>query len=219
MTREEIRKRILFLLNEDVDTPVFFTEAQANTVISEAFEIIAEEVTDLRKEAFITIRPGRYLYTLADIGPDVMTPFRVWSETDERRLDVITMTQLDDFRERWLEVTSDRPEWWYPFSHDTFGIFPSPTLGGGILRVDYLAWPTALVDDNDRPVFKENEQDLAILYGLYDGLIRQWEHERAVDVFVQFINSFRDSKFKNATRRFQHQFFHGDSAGFHSSRL
>ena len=141
MTREELRTRILYLLNEDPVDPVFFSEAQVNSMIQEAMEIIAEEVTDLRKSAFINIEPGRYLYTIYEIAPDVMTPFRIWSETRQERLDVITLRQLDNARERALQVTSDSPDWWYPVSHDTFGIWPGPVQSGSILRVDYLAWP------------------------------------------------------------------------------
>ena len=207
MNRGELRKRIAYLLNEDPDDMVFFTSTQVNNVIQEAMEVIAEEVMDLKKQAFVVIEPGRMWYTLSEIAPDCMTPLRVWSEADETRLDVITMKELDDHRERWMEVFTDRPDWWYPISFDAFGIWPGPTSGGGVLRIDYVAWPETLLDDNDEPIFREPEQDLVVLYGMYDGLIRQWEPERALDIFVQFVSAWRDQDFKNATRRFHRHFF------------
>ena len=211
MNREELRTRILFLLNEDADDPAFFTTTQANTVIQEAMEIIAEEITDLKREAFVPLRKGKWLYTTREIAEDCMTPFRVWSQNDEERLDVITMQQLDDHRERWMEVTTERPDWWFPVSFDCFGVWPTPSNGGNILRINYLAWPETLLDDSDEPEFREAEQDLIVLYGMYDGLIRQWEPERALDIFSTFAQSFKDQQFKTATRKFQHMFFNRDA--------
>lgn len=218
MTREEIRKRILYLLNEDVDNPVFFTEAQANTVIQEAMEVLAEEVTELRREGFIVVEPGRFIYMLPELSDVAMTPLRIWSDSDQERLDPITMKELDDFQERWMESTGDKPEWWYPVSHDAFGLWPIPVNGGQVLRVEYLAWPETLGQDTDRPNFKEELQDLLVLYGQYDGLVRQWEPERALDIFFSFAASFRDGRFKSATHKFQQQFFNRDSVGSRFAR-
>lgn len=219
MNRGELRDRIHFSLNEDLTDPIFFTVAQVNEVIQEAMEIITEEITDLRKEAFITMEPGRFLYTLGEVAPDVMTIFRVWSENDEDKLDVVTMRELDNSRERWMEVTSDRPDWWFPVSHDCFGIYPGPSAGGGILRVDYIAWPETLEDDFDSPILRETDQDLVIMYGQYDGLIRQWETDRGFDIFSTFSAAFRDQKFKNEVRRFQHMITNRGSEGFNLPRL
>ena len=133
-----------------------------------------------------------------------MVPFRIWSEADETRLDVISMRELDNSRGEWMDVTSSRPDWWFPVSHDCFGIHPGPSAGGDLLRIDYIAWPTALTSDTDAPILNETEQDLVIMYGLYDGLIRQWETDRAVDVFTTFVTAFRDATFKREVRRFQH---------------
>lgn len=218
MNRAELRTRILLLLNEDTSSPSYFTTTQIDDFIQEAMETIVEEVTDLRKEAFIVLEPGRWLYSIHHVAPDVMTPFRVWSDAEEERLDVLTMEQLDAHREEWMLATSERPDWWYPVSHDLFGVWPAPTQGGTVLRVDYLAWPEALTADTSSPILRETEQDLILLYGQYEGLIRQWEIARAVDLFSQFTTGFRDQRYKNETRRFSRMYFNRESDGSHFSR-
>jgi hypothetical protein len=204
MIRQEIRERILYLLNEDISSPTFYTTAQANNAIQEAMEIIAEEVRVLRRQAIISTRPGRHWYTTYEIGDACMTPYRIWSDATEERLMPITMRQLECHYSQFLTVASDTPQWWYPISHDAFGIWPGAGSGGTILRVDYMAWPETLVQDDDEPVMNEIDQDLIILYGEYDGLIRQWEFERAIDVFSQFVQAYLDTRYKTETRRFHY---------------
>ena len=118
-----------------------------------------------------------------------------------------------------MEISSDRPDWWYSISWDAFGIWPIPTAGGGVLRIDYLAWPETLLSDTDSPMLRETEQDLIVQYGFYDGLARQWEPERAMDIFLQFVGAFKDQEFKNKTRRFHYQMFNRSSEGIDFPRL
>ena len=204
MIREEIRDRILYLLNEDPDNPTFYTTAQANAAIQEAMETIAEEIRTLRQQAFITTRPGRHWYTIYEVSDVCMTPMRIWSDGTGQRLNPITMVQLDSHYTDFLTVNNDTPWWWYPVSFDTFGIWPGASDGGTVLRVDFLAWPETLDADTDEPVMNEIDQDLIILYGEYDGLIRQWEFERAMDIFGKFVRNYRDEQYKKTTRRFHH---------------
>ena len=204
MNRQELRERILYRLNEDISSPTFYTEAIANNAIQEAMEIMSEEIASLRQQAFIVTRPGVRWYTTYEISDVCMTPMRIWSHGTGQRLAPITMGQLEAHYVEWQQVTADRPQWWYPISHDSFGVWPGPMEGGTVLRVDYLAWPETLAEDSDEPIFTEVEQDLIILYGEYDGLVRQWEFERAMDIFTRFVENYLDSKYRGEVKRFQH---------------
>lgn len=201
MNREGLRERLAYLLFENPVAPVFFTETVLNRMLHEGIEVLAEEIRDLRQEAFITVEPGRFLYTLPEVSPDVRSIFRVWNEADEDRLTPITMGELDGERERWMEVFSERAYWWFPYSHDGFGIHPGPLSGGAILRVEYIAWPKVLTSDAASPILSEAEQDLIVMYAQHDGLIRQWETDRALDIFQTFSTAFRDQTFKTSIRR------------------
>lgn len=204
MNRGELRKRIHYFLNEDPDDPTFYTTSDANTAIQEAMEIIAEEVHTLRQQSIVVTKPGRHWYSIHEVSDVCMSPMRIWSDGTGQRLWPLTMPQLENHYAEWLTVTSDTPQWWYPVSLDTFGIWPGASTGGTVLRVDYVAWPETLAEDTDEPIFDEVTQDLIILYGEYDGLIRQWEMERATDIFMKFASFYLDRKYRSETRRFHY---------------
>jgi len=214
VNRQELRERILYRLNEDITSPTFYTETIANNAIQEAMEIIAEEIATLRQQALIVAKPGRHWFTTYEVSDVCMTPIRVWSHGTGQRLLPITMLQLEQHYSHWITVTADRPQWWYPLSHDAFGIWPGTVEGGTVLRVDFLAWPETLAADSDEPIIDEVTQDLVILYGEYDGLIRQWEFERAMDLFTRFAQHYLDTKFRSETRRFQHIHMNRVLAGY-----
>lgn len=213
MRRSDLRERILHLVNENLTSPIFFSESQVNRMIQEAYEIIAEEVTTLRKQAFLVTEPGRHWYTTYEISPTCISPFRIFTDRTNQRLIPLTMDEVDDHYTQWQAVSSDQPQWWYPMAFDTFGIWPGPTEGGTILRIDYVAWPDELADDNDEPLLREIEQDLLVLYGQYDGLVRQWEIPRAMELFNRFALSMRDSQYKLDVRRFYRMNFDRSGQG------
>lgn len=215
MRRSELRERILHLVNDSLASPVFFSNAQINAMIQEAYEIIAEEITTLRKQAIIVTEPGRHWYTTYEISSACISPFRVWTDGTNQRLIPLTMDEVDDHYTTWQAVSSDQPQWWYPIGFDTFGIWPGPAQGGTILRVDYIAWPDEMESDADEPLLREVEQDLLILYGQYDGLMRQWEVPRAMELFNRFSVAYRDSQYKLQVRRFYRANFDRTGQGEH----
>lgn len=203
MTRGEIRDRILLALNDATNAPIFWSAGEQDETIQEAQEIVAEEVWAWRRTVRVPKRPGTAYYDLLALAPDCMAPYRVWDAEHEVRLEPITMAQLDSHRQRWLIVQSDFPEYWYPVSWGRFGVFPGIAEGGGTFRVDYLAWPTALRDDDDEPESPESDHDQYVLYGVYLGLIQQHEVARALERFNVFVNQWTDAQARNEVRRLQ----------------
>lgn len=173
-------------LNEDTSSPVFWSTTQIDSVITEAQEVLAEELALVKRSALTPLRQGRNYYFTEAIASDIMVPYRVWLVGDQRRLDVVTIQQLDERHETWITVSGD-PWHWFPVSWDMFGIFPHASTDGGILRVDYIAYPRTLLDDNDEPEMSAPEQDAMVLYGIYDGFLKQWDVERAMTAFALFL--------------------------------
>lgn len=170
-------------------------------------ELIAEEIRALRQQAILITKPGRFWYTTYEISDVCMSPIRLFSYGNNQRLIPLVMSEVDDHYTNWMSVQSETPQWWYPISFDTFGIWPGPSVGGTPLRVDYLAWPETLSADDDEPVLREIEQDLMVLYGQYDGLIRQWDVERAFDIFNKFASAYRDQRFRKEVARYHRHTF------------
>jgi len=186
VTRSEIRARILSALNEDPDDPVFWSASEINDVIDEGAEVICEEAGAVKRTHFLPMLPGATYYSLQAIGPNVMAPWRLWDHYNRRRLDVTSMAALDERMQVWNTVTGD-PWHWFPVSWDQFGLFPHPSAGGGLLRIDTLEWPAALQDDDDEPELIAGDVDALVAYGLADGSAKQWDPQTLVMAWSLFM--------------------------------
>lgn len=202
MTRGELRDRILMGLNESVSAPVFWSTTQINRLIDEGLELISEEAEAVKRTAFTVMRPGTSYYSTRGIAPDLMMPWRLWFHPTNRRLTATSASELDRDHETWETVTGN-PEWWFPMGWDWFGIWPKPTSGGGVLRVDYFAWPRALLDDDDEPELYDDNHESVIFYGVYMGLLKRWDLERALGLWQLFLGGIGDATAKAGIRRQQ----------------
>lgn len=206
MTRSEIRTRILEALNESASSPVFWSTDQIDEVIDEAQEVLAEEADAIKRSALIPLQNGIQFYSTKTMGSEVMVPYRIWDHTNSRRLDATTMSELDLRHETWITVTGN-PECWFPVSWDLFGVYPFPASAGGVLRADCLAWPRSLLDDSDEPEFPESDHDALVIYGVYDGLLKQWDFERAMLMFSGFMNKWAKAKYRAGVGRLESKDF------------
>lgn len=186
MTREKIRDRILEGLNESASSPIFWSTTEIDEVIQEGQEILAEELAIIKRSALVPLREGATYYYTQSIASDIMVPYRLFLAHTDKRLDVVTMDQLDDRHKTWITITGD-PYHWFPVSWDIFGIFPHPSTAGGLMRLDYIAWPKEIAHDDESLEFHEPEQDALVIYGIYDGLLKQWDVERALKTFALFM--------------------------------
>lgn len=185
MLRSALKARILDGINDDPSAPVIFSDTQLDDLIEEGAEIVCQESKAIRRSVVVPLRAGYTFYSTPSVAPDVMFPYRIWNQTLSSRLAATSMQELDDFHERWITVQRS-PELWFPVSWDQFGIWPGVAEPGGLLRVDYLAWPRGLLDDTDESELTRPTQDALVLYGRYIGLLKQWDAELAASVFQEF---------------------------------
>lgn len=204
MLRSEVRRRALFLLDEVVDAPVYFSVAEINTLIDEAMEVVSEEVRYLRRTGYVALRTGCMLYNTLAIDPNCYSPTRVWLMDDEEPLRYTTIGELSANENRWLEYTAERPHHWFPVDHMTFGIYPRVTTSTEVLRVDYYAWPAPVLDDYAVLPFDDATCDAIIQYVVYSGLMKRWDIARAGDIYGEFAGLFQDAVYRKEARRFQY---------------
>jgi hypothetical protein len=181
MTRAEIRTAIWRSLNDP--SGVFLPAAQANTVIEEAQETLAELGTPIRRRVGIPVRAYWTYYRLSPYAPDAIMPARLYSTANAQPLDPWTITELDEYDINWERTTGD-PWIWFPRGWDRFGIYPKPVTSRGVLWVDYLAWPQEFLHDAGVPEFPSEHHEILVQYGLYDGLIRGGEVQEAMKVWA-----------------------------------
>ena len=184
MIRSELRDRLLDAVNDA--GAVFTTTDQANALIDECLEVVAEETEAVRRTAYVALQPGVTYYHLRAVAPDAMAPIRIWLEHSRRRLNAVTMRELDQRHILWQQTTGE-PWDWFPLSWDWFGIWPKSATGGHLLRVDYWAWPTGLLDDTDQPELLEADHDpLVPQYGVYSVAAKRWDAKGTVDAWARF---------------------------------
>ena len=188
MNRGALRARILETLNENPDEPVFWSEDEINALIDEGAEVICEESRAIKRSVLIPLRPGTAYYSLRGLGVNVMAPWRIWLQSQERRLEVISMSELDKEHPTWPTVTGD-PWYWFPVSWDLFGVYPAPTTGGGVLRVDCYAWPKALQDDDEEPELLAADHDALTLYAVADGSAKRWDVATMLSAWSLFMKA------------------------------
>ncbi len=193
MNRLAIQTRILEKLNESTTAPLFWSTAQIDDLIQEGQEVLAEESRIIKRSVTVTVRPGTSYYFLRGIAADCMTPYRLSLPDSRLRLRAVSPLQLDAYHLLWETVTGT-PRWWVPIDWQTFALFPHSIQGGGVLRIDYLAWPQALQDDLDEPEYTASDQDALVLYGVYMGLLKRWDVDRATVFFSKFMERVSRSR-------------------------
>jgi hypothetical protein len=212
VTRAALRTRILESLNESATAPVFFSAAEINAVIDEAAEVLCEESRAIKRTVYVPLRPGSAYYSLRGLGAEIMAPWRIWLHSGNRRLTAVSMRELDDRHQTWPTVTGD-PWHWFPVSWDQFGIWPRSSVGGGLLRLDCLAWPRALQDDDDEPELLLADHDAITLYGLYDGSAKRWDAMTVVQAWSLFMARTGKSVDRTGIGRMQSRDFQTGLAG------
>lgn len=200
MNRGALIDRILTTLNENPVAPVFWSRAEVADVIQDGMEVMAEEVMALKRSAFIGLKPGCLYYRTRGIAKDFRVPYRLWYSATNKKLIPVTVEQLDGFHMQWSTITGD-PEYWAPMGYDWFTLYPHPAQGGGVLRVDYLAWPRELGGDDDKPEFPESDHDALVTYGVYDGLLKRWAAPEAMAIFATFLEKIGEAKPKSGVNQ------------------
>ncbi len=179
MNRDEIQRRILNGVNDDPDSPVFFSQTQLDQLVDEASEILAEDTRAIKRTAIVPLKEGiGFIYTPA-IAPDFMAPLRIWNHDVSMALTCLSMAELDAINIQW-QVTTGFPQVWFPVSWDLLGLYPRPAAASGVLRIDYLAWPRGLMDDGDRSELPEATHDALVLYGQYMGCLKKWDSQASM---------------------------------------
>lgn len=202
MTRAELRARILRLLYDDPEAPVFWQVEEINALLDEAQEFLAEEVEALTRTVVIPQRQGVMLHNLRGLSQQIMRPYRLWSDTRSERLTQITMRELDASLPRWME-TRGAPQYWFSVSWETFGVWPVPAHRGGTLRVESLIWPDPVTNEDVDLAWSLPTQDALVPYVLCAGALKEQDVARARDYEAQALSFARARRGKEGVNRLQ----------------
>src|SRR5262245_27473112 len=199
MTRGELRAQLYRLIDEDADDPQFLTTPQANALLDEASEVLAEETEALKRRVFLARRPGLLLHSLHAWGNRLMSPYRLYVPAWRRRLQAVTTAELDRRARLWW-VEQGEPQVFCSLSWDTLLLWPAAHAGGEIIEVVVLVWPEPLMDDGDTPECPEADHDGLILWGFYETVLKRWEWDRAQVVLAQFMQALNQRRARGGSR-------------------
>lgn len=171
-----------------------------NAMIDEACEVIAETTRSVLRTLYAPLLPGQRYYQLPALDARMMRPLRIWSHVSNIPLEPISIGELDTVHDQW-ERTTGEPRYWFPVSWDVIGIWPCAGEGGGLLRIDYQAWPRPLLDDADTIELPESSVDAVLYYGQYMSLLKHYDISQAAEYFRLFEESLGVARGRSGSAR------------------
>lgn len=180
MTRTELIRRTLYALDDAPGAPVYWSVPETADALNDAQEVFAERSPYVKRSVLIPRREGGTVYQTSGVAADMLAPYRLWLPDLHRRLQRVTLNDLDARHQHWWTTTGE-PWWWCGLSWDTWLIWPPPTTGEGWLQIDYYAWPAALDEAAAQPELAESLQPLLVEYAVMLGKLKQWDAKGAVE--------------------------------------
>ena len=186
MTRDELVRRTLLDLDESPSAPAYWQVAEIRDYLDDAQEVVAERAPYVKRTTVIPRRTGVTVYRLSGINGQIMVPSRIWLPDLKRRLQAVTLLELDGRHQHWWTTTGE-PWWWCGLSWDTFLSWPPPTTGEGWLQVESYSWPVPLEADTDEPELHASVQPELVNYATFLGKLKQWDANGAAEALQRFL--------------------------------
>ena len=183
MSRSSLREAIQLRLGDP--DGVFMPDASAHILIQEAQELMAEHGPPVMRRIGVPIQANRTFYRLTEFASDAMAPVRIFCPGRSMPLDPTTQEELDAIHSTWMTETGT-PSAWFARGWNQFGVWPKAATDGGILRVDYLAWPQVLLHDAAESEYGPEDRETIIAYGWYDGVLLGAQTEEIKPAWEQF---------------------------------
>jgi hypothetical protein len=185
MTFAELKASVRTELGES--GTAFFTDDDIAEAVNEGYAELADGAEFYERFWNIELLEGCMYYDLTTVLPDTfLSPRRAYS------VERSTWLQPSDYREKdtgpyrqWELVTGApqeyllRGNWW-------FGVWPKPSVSGGVIRFYGTAIPAALSTSTDEPPFPTEYQHGIIEYALFDLLAQQRETKKALDKWASY---------------------------------
>ena len=170
MNRGQIRDKILYMLNQDVDSPQFWEEDFINNRIDEAYMNFVSRTKILETSASLTLLAYQNLYEFAS---DCLVVNRMYYETTDKMIDPATWSNLVKFDPSWSDKTGDRPERWVFIPPNKMFLYPAVTADStDAVTYYYSKMPADFTADTTSPDFPAIFHDALIEYPLTVALLR-----------------------------------------------
>lgn len=178
MTLATIRASVFRRLRESSSSPVFWTAADVDAAINEAYAELSDQAEWNEQNKTLDLlasRPGYDARTV--IGEDVLTIGRAFNVTTNRWLRPMVPRDLDRADPRWERVTG-QPHGLMVRGLFWFSYWPLVTSDLGSVQQFYTALPAPLTNDSDEPGFPDTLHEALVEGALFE----LWSQDAQADL-------------------------------------
>jgi hypothetical protein len=202
MNRGELQQRIFIGLNESSANPAFWTVADVQAALDDAYEEMSDASEWYERDAVLRLLSNQQYYDLRFIvEADTFLRLRaVFNATTNRWLQPISVDDLDYRTYRQWEDVTGEPEKWLVRGLWWLRMFPMRPSDTGVVQLFYKALPPAMTRSTDEPGFPREFHEGLIEYALGDLLSQEGETKRALVHFQKYqgyqarLNEWADSR-------------------------
>lgn len=164
MNRGELREKILYRLDQDVDSPQFWEEDYINELIDEAYMHFVSRTKILETSTSLSLIAYQNFYEFAS---NCLVINRMYYETTDKIIDPITWSNLTKADPSWSDKTGDRPERWVFIPPNKIFLYPAVTSASSdAITYYYSKMPADFTADTSSPDFPAIFHDALINYPL-----------------------------------------------------
>jgi len=185
MTRGDFRDKLARALDTSTTTPRPWSVAELDGIIKDAHETFVEFARPLERTVYIPLKSEAVWYRLGALADDIIWPLRIIGPHNNRRIIAVTLLWLDQHKWTW-ETTTGQTIYWTTAGYDWLGIFPKSAADGGLLRMDYAAWPQDALDDGTPLEVDEEDEDRLLEMAFADAQAWNWKPEIALEKLTEF---------------------------------
>jgi hypothetical protein len=189
MTFAELKAEVFRRLEENPDTPAFWTEVDVAEALNDGYEELSDASEFYERNAILNLLSNRTYYDLRCVLGDTQvlsfrtafnsTTRRWMSPTDPRTLDTRVFQQWENITGE-PEAIFTRGLWW-------LGVYPQAATDTGNMKVYFSSIPPALVNEDDKPGFPEEYHEALIEYAVGDLLSQDGETNKALRHFEEYM--------------------------------
>jgi len=179
VNRGELRDKLARMLDTSTASPRPWTTTQLDGIIRDAHETVVELVAPIERSVLIPLVGEKVWYRPRAYADDMIAVLRLSDPINENRLTAVVMDDLDRDRDRW-EATTGQSQFWTVVGFDWIGIYPHAASDGGVLRLDYAAWPQDALGDSTPLEVDPEDEDRILELAMADCQAWNWDEDSAL---------------------------------------
>ena len=186
-----IEKEVLKLIGENTTIPDVFNEVGIKQIRDSLKDAIAElcMVTGSYKQVYyLSLVADQFTYKLqwkTDYFGYVLHAYNKQQRRPLIQTDAIYLGMMD---KNWLLSNGD-PTHYFHIGYNYIGVYPVPSVGGGVIEFDSVVIPKPYTGDNDLVKVRGNYMRACVYYAVSEYYASRGDANRATDWFNRYLET------------------------------